>query len=139
MKVYERIRYLRQDRNMSQEDLGRLLGVTKATIQKYENGQIRNLKSEIVKRLCEIFAVAPVFFIFDDVPDYIDDRLNDMLIAHYEAWFEEFLENISSLTEEGKAKARTYVEDLASIDKYRIPEYKSIRREKEEPMRAPRN
>ena len=28
MKVYERIRYLRQDRNMSQEDLGRLLGVT---------------------------------------------------------------------------------------------------------------
>lgn len=85
-----------------------------------------------VKQLCEIFAVAPVFFIFDDVPDYIDDRLNDMLIAHYGAWFEEFLENISSLTEEGKAKARAYVEDLASIDRYRIPEYKSIRREKEE-------
>lgn len=123
MKVYERIRYLRQDRGMSQEDLEKLLGVTKATIQKYENGQIRNLKSEIVKQLCEIFAVAPVFFIFDD-------RLNDMLIAHYGAWFEEFLENISSLTEEGKAKARTYVEDLASIDRYRIPDYKSIRRQK---------
>lgn len=53
-----------------------------------------------------------------DVPNYI---------------FEEFLENISSLTEEGKVKARTYVEDLASIDKYRIPDYKSIRREKKEP------
>lgn len=98
MKVYERIRYLR----------------------------LRNLKSEIVKQLCEIFAVA-------DVPDYIDDRLNDMLIAHYGSWFEEFLENISSLTEEGKAKARTYVEDLASIEKYRISEYKSIRREKKKP------
>ena len=60
MKVYERIKYLRKDRGMSQEDLGRLLGVTKATVQKYENGQIRNLKSDIVKRLCEIFAVAPI-------------------------------------------------------------------------------
>lgn len=133
MKVYERIKYLRQDKNMSQEDLGKLLGVTKATIQKYENGQIRNLKANIIQQLCEIFAVAPVFFVFDDVPDYIDDRLNEMLVAHYGAWFEEFLENISSLTEEGKAKARTYVEDLAAIEKYRVPEYKSIRREKEEP------
>lgn len=75
-----------------------------------------------------------MFFVFDDVPDFIDDRLNEMLIGHYGAWFEEFLENISSLTEEGKVKARTYVEDLASIERYRISEYRSIRRQKEEPL-----
>ena len=45
MKVYERIKYLRRDRGMSQEDLGKLLGVTKATILKYENGRSETRKA----------------------------------------------------------------------------------------------
>ena len=43
MTIGERIKRLRMEKNMTQEELGAILGVKKATIQKYESGEIRNL------------------------------------------------------------------------------------------------
>ena len=131
MSIGERIRQLRKERNITQEELSEYLGVTKATVQKYENGQIRNLRAETIKKLSELFGVGPVFFVFDDVPDYLSGQMDKLLITHYGAWFEDFLENISRMNEDGKKLVRTYVEDIASIDRYRLEKYKSIRRKVE--------
>lgn len=131
MTVGERIKYLRKKWSMSQEDLAKKLGVTKATIQKYENGQIKNLRAENIRKLSEVFAVGPVFFVFDDVPDYVHGKMDELLIAHYGSWFEAFLENISKMNPEGKHMLRVYAEDISSLDKYRLNKYKSIRRDGE--------
>ena len=46
--IGERIKRLHIEKNMTQEELGAILGVKKATIQKYESGQIRNLKADTI-------------------------------------------------------------------------------------------
>lgn len=65
--VSERIKALRIAHGMTQEQLGDVLGVGKATVQKYESGQMQNLKSEHIRKLCYLFKKRPHYFIFDEI------------------------------------------------------------------------
>ena len=49
MTTGERIRQLRIDHQMTQEELGAKVGVQKAAIYKYENGLVVNLKRSVMK------------------------------------------------------------------------------------------
>lgn len=52
----DRIKRLREEKDMSQEELGKLAGVQRAAVQKWENGQTKNLKSNVIKSqvLCPV-------------------------------------------------------------------------------------
>ena len=50
-----RIKQLRLSHNLTQEQLGKILGVNKSAVQKYEAGDVKNLKRETIKRLCNQF------------------------------------------------------------------------------------
>lgn len=117
--VADRIKSLRIQRGWTQEQLGELLGVTKAAIQKYETGQIKNFKSESIKTMCELFEVSPVYFIFDNVPDYYAKEPIELLKAHFGTWFVDFMSNFNDLNQHGKTKVISYCEDLASIGRLR--------------------
>ena len=68
MEVGKRIRALRTARGLTQEELGKLLGVKKAAVQKYENGSVENLKRATVLKLSEIFDVSPSYLMgFDEI------------------------------------------------------------------------
>lgn len=66
MNVGEYIKKLRIDNNLSQEELGKKIGVQRAAVQKWECGKVQNLKRETIKKLSEIFEVSPSSFIEDD-------------------------------------------------------------------------
>ena len=51
----DRIKELRLEKELTQEELGNLLGVKKAAVQKYENGTVINVKNEKLTRMAEIF------------------------------------------------------------------------------------
>ena len=51
-----RLKELRKSRNMSQEELGSMLGVQKAAVCKYETGRVP-LPSEVLVKLCDYFGV----------------------------------------------------------------------------------
>jgi len=53
----ERLRQLREERAMSQEQLGRQLSVTKGTISMYETGK-RQPDAEITQRIADFFGVS---------------------------------------------------------------------------------
>lgn len=59
------IKTLRSRHNLTQEELGNLLGVKKSAIQKYESGTIRNLKIDTIRNLCKTFSVPPIVFVLD--------------------------------------------------------------------------
>lgn len=122
--VGERIRRLRTEKNLTQEDLGKILGVTKSAVQKYENGTIVNFKSDVIQKMSEYFGVAPAYFIFEEFPEYSSSKISGLLVAHYGSWFEDFLVNINKLNTDGKQKLYAYCEDLALIDKYKQDKYK---------------
>lgn len=61
--VGEYIKMLRIEKGMTQEELGELVGVKKAAVQKWESGLVRNLKRNTIKQLSVIFGVSPVSFV----------------------------------------------------------------------------
>lgn len=65
MSIGNRIFQLRKKHEMTQRELGKLLGVTKSTVLKYETNQLK-LRSDTIAKLCVIFEVSPDRFVFDN-------------------------------------------------------------------------
>ena len=59
----QRIKKLRKEKGLTQEQLGNLLGVKKSAIAKYENNRVENLKKETIQKLSEIFEVPATYFL----------------------------------------------------------------------------
>lgn len=70
MNIGTYIKKLRTDHGFSQEQLGNMLGVQRAAVQKWECGTVKNLKRETIKKLSEIFDVPPSSFIDSDYSSY---------------------------------------------------------------------
>lgn len=58
-----RIKKLRKEKGLTQEQLGNLLGVKKSAIAKYENNRVENLKKETIQKLSDIFEVPASYFL----------------------------------------------------------------------------
>lgn len=57
----ERIKQQRIKHGFTLRDIAEMLGVQRAAINKYENGQIKNIKSETVEKLATIFNCSPSY------------------------------------------------------------------------------
>lgn len=63
MTIGERLRMLRQQHNMTLDDVGKHLNVTRATVQRYESGNITNIPSDKLEILSYLFGVSPSYLI----------------------------------------------------------------------------
>ena len=59
----ERIRRLRKEHKMTQEDLGKLLGIQKAAVNKYECGRVQNIKRATLIKMAEILETTPEYIL----------------------------------------------------------------------------
>lgn len=57
------IKRLREANEMSQEELGRRIGVKRAAIQKYEKGTVENIPLKSVEKIADIFDVSPTYLV----------------------------------------------------------------------------
>lgn len=57
----ERIKRLRIEHNMTQEELGEKVGIKRAAINKYEKGNVENMKRSMIEKMSSIFGVSPVY------------------------------------------------------------------------------
>ena len=62
MSLGSYIKMLRTRSGYTQEQLGKLIGVQRAAVQKWECGSVCNLRHETINRLSEIFNVSPSTF-----------------------------------------------------------------------------
>lgn len=78
MTIGEKIKRLRTEAGMTQEELGKAIGVQKAAINKYETGRVANMKRSTIAELAKTFGVNPVWLMADD-RDWppADDRFSD--------------------------------------------------------------
>lgn len=102
------IRKLRMENKYTQNELSIMLGLQLSTLQKYESGQIVNLKLETLRELCEIFEVPPIVFVF---PNITEKDKRGLL-----RWY---LKEYSDFNEKGAAKVIAYAEDLLKISDYK--------------------
>ena len=111
--LQERIKERRNEKGFTLLDLADAIGVKEATMQRYESGEIKNVKHETVVKLAEILHCSPQYLMgWVDIP-------NDIVIhEHIEAEKQLLLNNFDRLNESGKKKAIEYVADLADNPKY---------------------
>ena len=80
------IKQLRKEHHLTQEQLGKIVGVQKSAIAKYERGEIVNLKRDTIEKLSEHFGVLPSYIlgISDEKVRATDDEA-DLIIAFRKA------------------------------------------------------
>lgn len=110
MTVGERIKYFRNSKNMTQDDLASKTGTTKQTIYKYENNIITNIPSDKIEMIARALDVSPVILM---------------------GWDKKYMEVEQQIEMETyKAAARNRIDDVAtSVDeKYnaKLQEYLAL-------------
>ena len=60
-KMGERLKELRLGKGLTQEEVGKIIGVQKAAIQKYEKGDIKNMKTDAARKLAKFYNVTPAY------------------------------------------------------------------------------
>lgn len=61
MNLGDRIKLKRKEKNKTLEEVGKIVGVTKATIQRYENGNILNIPSDKIELLAKALDTTPSY------------------------------------------------------------------------------
>ena len=74
MTLGERIKLLRKQRRMTMEDVAQKLGIGRATICRYENGQITNIPSDKFELMARAFSVSPAYLMGWDEEQEIDQK-----------------------------------------------------------------
>jgi transcriptional regulator with XRE-family HTH domain len=64
--IGNKIRNARIAKGMTQEELGKILGVQKSAVAKYENGRIVNIKRSTLKKISDILDIRPSELIFEE-------------------------------------------------------------------------
>lgn len=125
------LKELRRQRGYTQQDVADFLGVTKATISKYENGQ-RALNYEYIGKLAELFLVEPIYILTGETSEDWRRRLNsdeDAAEQEDRAYWEsvllpgqtkEIVALLDRLNDEGKQKAVERVTELTEIPRYQV-------------------
>lgn len=57
-----RIRELRLEKKMTQEEFADAIGINRSAIAKYERGIVTNLKQDTILKLAKFFDVSPAYF-----------------------------------------------------------------------------
>ena len=111
MTTGERIRQLRIEHQMTQEELGAKVGVQKAAIYKYENGLIVNLKRSTIEKLALVLDTTPTYLMGME-----DDEPEQIALTPAQA---SLLAVFNELNEEGQSKVIGYAEDLCRTGYYK--------------------
>ena len=111
MTTGDRIRQLRIEHQMTQEELGAKVGVQKAAIYKYENGLVVNLKRSVLEKLALVLDTTPTYLMGMEESEHNPSTLTPQQSA--------LLASFDQLNEEGQTKAVEYAEDLVLTGRYK--------------------
>jgi len=111
MQTGEIIKNLRHMNNLTQDDMSKILGVKKSSIQKYESGAVSNLKMQTIRTICEHFEISPYVLVFPE-------KINDMDTALMFHIGENDSKHLVNLNNEGIKKVLDYAKDLYDSKNY---------------------
>ena len=115
----ERIKYLRQLSQMSQEELGRRVGVQRAAINKYEKGSVTNIPIATIEKIADVFDVSPTYIVGwngdTSNPLSLEVKVIQGVKTIYGTDAVDLLETYTTLSKEGKKRLCQYAEDMTKI------------------------
>ncbi|MFI3175497.1 MAG: helix-turn-helix transcriptional regulator [Bacillota bacterium] len=111
MAFKDRLKEARTKKGISQEELAKMLGVTKGAVGNYEAG-ISFAKIDVLYKLFEILEVSPDFLFQDDI------KKNVMQTSAQQEPTDETIELVNQLDEIDKAEIRGTVKQMLKAEKY---------------------
>ena len=106
MTFSERMKYARESKKITLKELGKKIGKTEATVQRYESGEIKNLKNDTVEAIADALQVSPAYLMgWDDTPILSENTMR--VAAHID----------DNVTEEQMNDIIRYIEFLKSQQK----------------------
>ena len=115
----ERIKYLRLLADMSQEELGKRVGVQRAAINKYEKGSVTNIPIATIEKIAQVFEVSPNYIVgWDNAesnPLSAEVKVLQGIKRFYGKDAVELLECYTNLNSNGKQRVNQYAEDMVLI------------------------
>lgn len=110
MELQERIRKRRKDLNLTLADMAKQLKVSDATVQRYETGNIRNIKYDMIVKMSEILQCTPQFLLgwsdhVTEPPQYDSNNENQEMIS-------EFIRVLKKLSPKDKIKLMATIYDF---------------------------
>ena len=121
--LQERIKERRLASGLTLSEVAELIGVKEATVQRYESGEIKNIKHTTIVKLSEIFRCTPQYLMGWSDMLIEPDSLESLNLFLQPELFKrdsdiKLLASYQKLNDEGKSKLADYSEDLTRIDKY---------------------
>ncbi len=114
-----RIRELRTLAEMSQEELGRRVGVQRAAINKYEKGTVENIPLHTIEKIAEVFDVSPTYIVGwngdEGNPLAVEVKVIQGVKRFYGKDSVDVLEDYINLNEVGKKRVLQYLADMSRI------------------------
>ena len=111
-----RIKELRLLAEMSQEELGKRVGVQRAAINKYEKGTVENIPIKTIERIATVFNVSPTYIVGwngdEGNPLSAEVKIIQGVKLFYGKEAVELLEYFNNLTPKGKKRILQYLDDI---------------------------
>ena len=115
----ERIKELRTITNMSQEELGRRVGVQRAAINKYEKGSVTNVPIATIESIAKVFDVSPTYLVgWEEKPTNplaIEVKVIESVKNIFGDDYVELMETYSELNKIGKKRVQTYAGEMHKL------------------------
>lgn len=68
MEIGHKIKQARKEKGMTQEELGKIVGVQKSAIAKYESGRVVNIKRSTLQKIASALNIRPSELVFNESP-----------------------------------------------------------------------
>ena len=112
----QRLKELRLALSLSQEELGKRIGITRAAISNLEKGT-RNMSEQTIKSICREFNVSIAWLkegkgdMFTDLPETILDQLVEEY--HLDYFDKELIKKYLDLTDSEREVIKKYIKSLS--------------------------
>lgn len=109
IEIGKRIQDARKHNNATLEEIAKKVGVTKSTIQRYENGKIEKIKLPVITSIAKALDVNPNWLIGKSDQKHIISEKAPQIINYY-----------NQLNDFGKREATKRVEELTYFPQYTL-------------------
>lgn len=114
-----RIKELRTLAGMSQEELGKRVGVQRAAINKYEVGSVTNIPLATIEKMANVFDVSPTYIVgWDNTssnPLSAEVKVLKGVQTFYGKDAVDLLEAYTTLSKEGQKRVLQYIADMSEL------------------------
>ena len=106
--IGEKIKAARLKKGYTQEELGKLIGVQKSAVAKYEKGRVVNIKRSVLARISKVLNIPPAELV-SDIEEKPKETAHELAAIFNDIELMEMIREYNSLDDKKKAQVKEYV------------------------------